>query len=386
MSNSYRPRSGYSNMDRYSASLPVMKMRLENEIIRKREAETRRTETARSNDKYFQNCNIQTEKFDDWTSPRSAQLSHRQSKLRETEIDVETRRIKLKKLYQADRLKEEEAMKRKEFKRRRKAKMGIAKLSEFLENKEHEKWKSTNDSFRVFESELKKQQQKEMWTIQLQQKEEEKARLMEEKKREAAQMERLVQEEKRRNELERQMELEKKQQGKKDLDAQVEQLRAMDFDANEKRREQERLMAEAAGLEAIKEEIQIKEEERAKRKQNGEFLTKQHLAKLRQRSKEVTADLEREMSFVEKLAESDRAQQKEKTRQDIMRFLELVENHRQIEKERLQQSEFLFQEEAKKLWEKRESEWEVERLARKKLMEDVITIQKKQARHLSLYE
>lgn len=122
-------------------------------------------------------------------------------------------------------------------------------------------------------------------------------------------------------------------------------------------------MAEAAGLEAIKEEIQIKEEERAKRKQNGynafifsvsivfdktmrifrEFLTKQHLAKLRQRSKEVTADLEREMSFVEKLAESDRAQQKEKTRQDIMRFLELVENHRQIEKERLQQSEFLFQ-------------------------------------------
>ncbi|KAK4028447.1 hypothetical protein OUZ56_017724 [Daphnia magna] len=120
-------------------------------------------------------------------------------------------------------------------------------------------------------------------------------------------MERLVQEEKRRNELERQMELEKKQQWKK-----IWMLKAMDFDANEKRREQERLMAEAAGLEAIKEEIQIKEEERAKRKQNGEFLTKQHLAKLRQRSKEVTADLEREMSFVEKLAESDRAQQKKK--------------------------------------------------------------------------
>lgn len=241
MSNSYRPRSGYSNMDRYSASLPVMKMRLENEIIRKREAETCRTETARSNDKYFQNCNIQTEKFDDWTSPRSAQLSHRQSKLRETEIDVETRRIKLKKLYQADRLKEEEAMKRiqKEEEKQKwecmKEKVQhfrhskSAKLSEFLENKEHEKWKSTNDSFRVFESELKKQQQKEMWTIQLQQKEEEKARLMEEKKREAAQMERLVQEEKRRNELERQMELEKKQQWKKDLDAQVEQLRYIGY-------------------------------------------------------------------------------------------------------------------------------------------------------------
>ena len=100
MSNSFRPRSGYTNTDRYSASLPVMKMRLENEIIRKREAESRRSETARSNDKYFQNCNLQNEKFDEWTSPRSAQLSHRQSKIRESEIDVETRRKKLKKLYQ----------------------------------------------------------------------------------------------------------------------------------------------------------------------------------------------------------------------------------------------------------------------------------------------
>ncbi|XP_057378918.1 trichoplein keratin filament-binding protein-like [Daphnia carinata] len=390
MSNSFRPRSSFSNMDRYSASLPVIKMRLENEIIRKREAENRRTETARSNDRYFQNCNLQTEKFDDWTSPRSAQLSHRQSKLRDTEIDVENRRIKLKKLYQAEKLKEEEAMKaiQEEEEKQKWENMKdkvqhfrhskSAKLSEFLEKKEHEKWKSTNDSFRVFESELKRQQQKEMWTIQLQQREEEKARLMEEKKREAAQMERLVQEEKRRDELERQMELEKKQQWKKDLDAQVEQLRVMDFEANEKRREQERLIAEAASLEAIKEEMKKKEDERARKKQNGEFLTKQHLAKLRQRSKEVTADLEREMNFVEKLAESDRSEKKEKTRQDIMRFLELLENHRQIEKERLQQSEFLFQEEAKKLWEKRESEWEAERLARKKLMEDVITIQKKQ--------
>lgn len=214
-----------------------MKMRLENEIIRKREAETRRTETARSNDRYFQNCNLQTEKFDDWTSPRSAQLSHRQSIQRETTIDVETRRQKLKKLYQADRVKEEEAMKKvqKEEEKQKWESMRekvqhfrhskSAKHNEFLESSEHEKWKSTNDSFRVFESELKKQQQKEMWTIQLHQREEEKARLVEEKKREAAQMERLIQEEKRRDELEQKMELEKKEEWKKDLDAQVEQLR-----------------------------------------------------------------------------------------------------------------------------------------------------------------
>jgi hypothetical protein len=59
----------------------------------------------------------------------------------------------------------------------------------------------------------------------------------------------------------------------------------------------------------------------------------------------VAADLEREMSFAEKLfpTERDSELEKEKTRKDIQRFLELVENHRRIERERLQQSEFLFQ-------------------------------------------
>lgn len=113
--------------------------------------------------------------------------------------------------------------------------------------------------------------------------------------------------------------------------------------------------------------MQKKEEERARRKQNGYelqmkmsckslhnkslrigyrvFLTKQHLAKLRQRSKEVAADLEREKCFAEKLFPSANnvAPDKEKIRQDIQRFLQLVEHHRRIEKERLQQTEFLFQ-------------------------------------------
>lgn len=43
----------------------------------------------------------------------------------------------------------------------------------------------------------------------------------------------------------------------------------MDLKANEKRREQDRLMAEAAALEATREEIRKKEDEREKRKQNG---------------------------------------------------------------------------------------------------------------------
>jgi prephenate dehydrogenase len=150
---------------------------------------------------------------------------------------VETRRKKLKKLYQEDRLNEEQALKtiKKEEEKQKWENMKEkvqhfrhsknVKLNESVQNREHEQWKSTSVSFRAFESELKKQQQQEMWTIQLQQREEEKIRLLEEKKREAAQMERLIQEERKRDEIEQKIELEKKQQWRKDLDEQVELLR-----------------------------------------------------------------------------------------------------------------------------------------------------------------
>ena len=55
-----------------------------------------------------------------------------------------------------------------------------------------------------------------------------------------------------------------------------------------------------------------------------EFWTKQHLAKLRQRSKEVADDLENEASFAEQLfrqSEKDAARNKERTRQEISRYL-----------------------------------------------------------------
>ena len=59
----------------------------------------------------------------------------------------------------------------------------------------------------------------------------------------------------------------------------------------------------------------------------------------------MAAELEREKSFVEKFFPSanNPPNDKEKTRQDIQRFLQLVEHHRRVEKERLQQTDFLFQ-------------------------------------------
>lgn len=50
--------------------------------------------------------------------------------------------------------------------------------------------------------------------------------------------------------------------------------RSKDLDADVKRKEHDRLLAESLALEAIRDELKKKEEEKVKRKQNG-LLTKQ---------------------------------------------------------------------------------------------------------------
>lgn len=78
----------------------------------------------------------------------------------------------------------------------------------------------------------------------------------------------------------------------------------------------------------------------------SDFLTKQHLAKLRQRSKEVAVDLQAEADFAHKFmfaAKRDPSEEKEKARQDMNRYLQLVEQHRRLEADRQKQMEFLFQ-------------------------------------------
>lgn len=238
MSNHFRPRSGFSNTDFSTHSVPIMKMRLENEIIRKREAENKRSETARSNDRYFQQWNLQTEKFDDWTSPRSMHLTHHQSiKLGDSDIEIETRRTALKKIYKIDKAKQEQDLKKlqEEAESLRwdlmKEKILLFKqsksvrLKEAIEHKEHEQWKSTSLSYQAFESELKKEQQQQAWKLQLQYKEDEKVRLADEKRREAAQIECMIREGQQLTELEQKLELEKKKKLKMDLEKQIEMLR-----------------------------------------------------------------------------------------------------------------------------------------------------------------
>ena len=236
MADLFRKSSGHPG-SRFNSVAPILKMRLENELVRKREAESRRSETWRSNDQYFQKWNVQNEKFDDWTSSRSAQLSHRQHALKESLAEVESRREKLRELYKEDNLRYEAELKQLEA-AKEEEKWNLIKnkvehfrqtkqlqLRDHIEKNEHEKWKSTSASFRAFESELRTQQIQEALLRQRMEKEEQNMLETEEKEKERKKMEQLQEEHKRRLEDERRIEVEKKREWKKGLDQQIHILR-----------------------------------------------------------------------------------------------------------------------------------------------------------------
>jgi len=232
MAESLRARS--SNLsDRRNPSAPLLKMRLENEIVRKREAETRRTDTARSNDKYFSHWNIQNEIFE--------RINHSKPFYQKQSViigDVTERRQALQKIYQNDKLKQEQQLmelereKSEEKWEKMKNKVAnfrqcrTAKLRELVEKNEHEQWKTRSDSYKAFESELRNQQLQEMWKKQKELKELEKIQLVKEKETEKLIMEKTAERERQEEEAERKLLLSKKMQLKEELEEQMQLLRS----------------------------------------------------------------------------------------------------------------------------------------------------------------
>ena len=73
-------------------------------------------------------------------------------------------------------------------------------------------------------------------------------------------------------------------------------------------------------------------------------MTKQHLANLRIRSKEVASELEAEQRFADRIFPQNRDPAcKEAVRQELDAYHKLLEKHRGLEKERLKQMELMFQ-------------------------------------------
>ncbi|NXV81489.1 TCHP protein, partial [Atlantisia rogersi] len=233
------------------------------------------------------------------------------------------------------------------------------------------------------ESELHRKHVLEAWGEQLAQKTKQEAAELEERRhheneyelarREA--LERMKQEEEKRQ-------LEEKQQAETLLQ-QIEELKLQETEAKKLKKEQENLLKQQWELENLEEERKQMEEHR-KKQELGRFLRHQCNTQLKRRAQVIQEELEMDrqilLTLLEKEDEEQRRQsaRRERVVADVAWMKRVIEEQLQLEKEREAELETVFREEAKKVWEKREEEWEREKNARDRLMNEVLAGRQRQ--------
>ncbi|XP_053815762.1 trichoplein keratin filament-binding protein isoform X2 [Vidua chalybeata] len=164
---------------------------------------------------------------------------------------------------------------------------------------------------------------------------------------------------------------------------QIEELKLQETKATKLKKEQENLLKQQWELEKLGEERKQMEEHRRKR-ELGRFLKHQCDVQLRRRAQQVQEELETDRQILSALLEKEEEDQSRQiARQgqavaDVAWMKRVIEEQLQLEKEREAELETIFREEAKKMWEKREEEWEREKVARDRLMSEVLAGRQRQ--------
>ncbi|XP_074777696.1 trichoplein keratin filament-binding protein isoform X2 [Athene noctua] len=236
---------------------------------------------------------------------------------------------------------------------------------------------------RKVESELQRKHVVEAWGEQLSQKTKQEATELEEQKRHESEyeiarreaLERMNQEEEKRR-------LEEKKQAEVLLQ-QIEELKLQEMEATKLKKELEGLLKQQWELENLEEERKQMEEHR-KKSELGRFLRHQCNAQLKRRAQQIQEELEIDRQIlVALLKKEDEDQHQQPVRReqavaDVAWMKRVIEEQLQLEKEREAELQTIFREEAKKLWEKREAEWEREKAARDRLMKEVLAGRQRQ--------
>ncbi|XP_071790401.1 trichoplein keratin filament-binding protein-like [Asterias amurensis] len=351
-----------------------------------------------NNARYFQNSDVNSTKQRAWTSDQSFQHSMDAYKKRDEReikgLKLQARKNKLKQLLDAERDSYEAELKglspgnyqRLKGMRDRTDDLKTRKESarkEIADQKMYEHWKQNNPDLRKIESEMHKKHVTHGWGEQVDSHREQMITARNEQKHMENQMEmdRLASLEKERQSQETKLQEEKELAGQ--LKDQVNELRQREAEADRLKNEQDALLRQQWELDKLDEERRAMEEER-KKSQMARALTRQYKAQLRRRAKEVQEALELDRkilaALVEKASEDHQIQttRREKAKADAAWMKQVVEEQLKLEKAREAELDMLYKDEAAREWQKREGEWERERQARERLMNEVLQGQQTQ--------
>ncbi|XP_033102146.1 trichoplein keratin filament-binding protein-like [Anneissia japonica] len=345
-----------------------------------------------NNAKYFQKRGVEAVKQSGWMSERSFQSSmdtYRSRNASEEKAQkLQARRERLKILLQ-DEKDELEAELRglstgnymrlsdmkdrtNEIKSKRER-----ERQQIADEKMYEHWKKNNPDLRKLESNMHKKHVIQRWGEQIQETTDRRTTAREQERKDdyRLEMERLAAIEKDHQAQEARLQEEKIRAS--ELKEQMMELKQREFEAEKLKNEEAALMQEQWELEKLEEE-RYKLEEQRKQTQLGQFLSRQYKAQLRRKSQEVQKALEMDRKILEALAEKEeedkglQSARREKAQADAAWMRQVVDEQIQLEKAREAELDMLYREEAQRQWNKREAEWERERLARERLMSEVL--------------
>nr|XP_014345958.1 PREDICTED: trichoplein keratin filament-binding protein isoform X2 [Latimeria chalumnae] len=366
---------------------------LEQQIVRQREQEARLRHQWQLHCQYFKQHDVRSSKQAQWSSRQSFQQSmsayHRERLKEEKRKSLEERRKRLQQILQEEgdlleaelkslSLDQDSQMKEIKEKSEELKSAREERRKKLAEEMLYEHWKKNAAELRQIESDLHKKHVVNSWGTQLTEKQQQEAAEQEEKRRFENEYETA-----RREALERmKREEERKKQEEKEraqiLRQQMEELSLREVEAKKLKKEQAILMKQQWELEELEEERK-KLEERRKKSELGRFLSRQYKAQLKRRAEQIQEELNIDRQILEALLEKEgedqrlRSARREQAIADVAWMKRVIEEQLQLEREREAEFDTIFREEAKRVWEKREAEWERERQARERLMQEVLT-------------
>ncbi|XP_076333369.1 trichoplein keratin filament-binding protein-like isoform X2 [Tachypleus tridentatus] len=375
---------------------------VERTIVQKREQQAQRYQTWDMAAQYFKDLDKMSTQYHNLESsiPGTANSKYRGNK--ESLVEEQNKEEKKKKLEERrtrlvaflkennERLETEleERKKREHFKdpwnvnalRQKLEEIKQQRKLEQLQTKEiklYQHWQQTNPEARQLLSDHLEKNVVQSWGNQLKEKEEKTAREIAEDRLLLATME-----QKRIEEENKAAELDKKRKEEAEawaegLKKQIEEIKLKELQTQMLKKEESLLMQKQQQIEEII--MKRKDLEKAQEKRKMRIaLTKQWTHKLRKKAQEVQEDLEVDKQLLEYLSKEEGKEQenekakKERARADLDLMQKMIQEQIKLEKERENESQLLFQEEAERMWQKREAEWERERLAREKLLNEVL--------------
>lgn len=383
------------------------RLNAESEMIRRREKEFQHDQMWGGASKYYDHFNQVNTKFEDWTSPRYYTESMKQyeelKSRREKEKHLDKRREALQKLYEEEaRSFEIEMMVQKNkppspirskaddiplellqnvhdsFKQAEEN-----KRKQEAESKLYQQWRMNNPVVRSYERAYNNRNVKLSWLDQQiekrmrQEKEEEEAkRILKEREENIQKQKQLEEQHKRETE-------EKNRMYKEMLDIQVEELKKKQACAEElKRLEQKETKRKLCLAEIAAQQQQ--EERRRMEREVALFNVRQHKLKLKQKAKDIQENLAMEKDMIqrlqqleyEKLIEDER--KRCEVRESFEKYMKLVKVQQELERDRERTLDFIFDSEAKGMFDRQSEIWRNEEEARQGLLKEVLATLKEQ--------